>query len=179
MSGNKTILRYFVTDRWCEITDDNDVTICPFAQTDVINTILSWIDPNLDSAYSETLKQYLEGLKSSLSEDPTVKEKINSLDVPSLVDVFNKNLAELKRQKYINPLMNAVWSLSKEDLAEMWESLIYLTWLKRKITFTEESVWGPVDVAIISKWDWLIWIKRKHYFDSEMNPQFIQNYLHN
>jgi len=28
-----------------------------------------------------------------------------------------------------------------------------------------ETVAGPIDVAIISKGDGLIWIKRKHYFD--------------
>ncbi len=33
----------------------------------------------------------------------------------------------------------------------MAESLLYLTYLKRRITFAEESVGGPVDVAIISK----------------------------
>jgi len=59
----------------------------------------------------------------------------------------------------------------------MAESLIYLTYLKRRITFAEESVGGPVDVAIISKGDGFIWIKRKQYFDSKLNEHFIENYL--
>lgn len=37
----------------------------------------------------------------------------------------------------------------------MAESLIYLTYLKRRITFAEESVGGPVDVAVISKRGWI------------------------
>jgi len=73
--------------------------------------------------------------------------------------------------------MDAVSSLSKEDLAEMAESLIYLTYLKRRITFAEESVGGPVDVAIISKGDGFIWIKRKHYFKPELNQFFFDNYF--
>ena len=64
--------------------------------------------------------------------------------------------------------INAVSLLSKEDLAEMAESLIYLTYLKRRITFAEESVGGAVDVAIISKGDGFVWIKRKMYFDSKI-----------
>ena len=72
--------------------------------------------------------------------------------------------------------MNAVGTLSKEDLAEMAESLIYLTYLKRRITLAEESVGGPVDVAIISKTDGFIWIKRKHYFSPELNHHFFTNY---
>ena len=52
----------------------------------------------------------------------------------------------------------------------------------RKIAFTllissdEESVGGPVDVALISKGDGFIWIKRKHYFEKKYNPYFIKNY---
>ena len=59
----------------------------------------------------------------------------------------------------------------------MAESLIYLTYLKRRITFAEESVGGAVDVAIISKGDGFVWIKRKLYFDSKLNEHFIDNYL--
>jgi hypothetical protein len=70
--------------------------------------------------------------------------------------------------------MSAINTLSKEDLAEMAESLIYLTYLKRRFTFTEESVGGPVDVAIITKGDGFIWIKRKHYFRPDLNPHYFK-----
>jgi hypothetical protein len=40
----------------------------------------------------------------------------------------------------------------------------------------EESVGGPVDVAVISKGDGFIWIKRKHYFSPDLNSQFFNNY---
>ncbi|MEA1869822.1 MAG: hypothetical protein U9N09_06735 [Euryarchaeota archaeon] len=39
-----------------------------------------------------------------------------------------------------------------------------------------ETVAGPIDVAVISKGDGFIWIKRKHYFERELNPQFFANY---
>jgi len=39
-----------------------------------------------------------------------------------------------------------------------------------------ETVGGPIDVAVISKVDGFIWIKRKHYFKIELNPQFSANY---
>lgn len=39
-----------------------------------------------------------------------------------------------------------------------------------------ETVSEPIDVAIISKGDGFIWIERKHYFKSEVNPQFFKNY---
>jgi len=37
--------------------------------------------------------------------------------------------------------------------------------LKRHVSDDFESVGGPVDVAVISKNEGMIWIKRKHYFD--------------
>ena len=40
-----------------------------------------------------------------------------------------------------------------------------------------ETVGGPIDVAVISKGDGFIWIKRKHYFDPKLNPHFMAKYL--
>jgi hypothetical protein len=73
--------------------------------------------------------------------------------------------------------MGAVSQLSKEDLAEMAESLVYLTYLKRRFTMAEESVGGPVDIAVITKGDGFVWIKRKHYFDPQLNPGFFNKNL--
>lgn len=41
----------------------------------------------------------------------------------------------------------------------------------------EETVGGPVDVAVISKGDGFVWINRKHYFKPELNTQFFNNYF--
>ena len=32
----------------------------------------------------------------------------------------------------------------------------------------------PIDVAVISKGDGFIWIRRKHYFNAELNPSFFR-----
>lgn len=66
--------------------------------------------------------------------------------------------------------------LSKDELAAMAETLVNLTSFKRKITIGSETVGGPIDVAVISKGDGFVWIKRKHYFKPELNPHFFANY---
>ena len=38
------------------------------------------------------------------------------------------------------------------------------------------TVGGPIDVAIISKCDGFIWLKRKHYFDRAYNPQYFYSH---
>ena len=63
-------------------------------------------------------------------------------------------------------------SLPKEELAEMAETLVNLTSFKRRVTPEAETVGGPIDVAVISKGDGLVWIKRKHYFVPELNPRY-------
>ncbi len=174
-------LRFYVNDeRSASISNSNNGAVCPFAQIDVINTILTGIDPSLDSVYlnnfNTLLKRYNDTILSRIGNtNPLLTEQIKNLDVKPIVDEFNALNEQIKVQNYISPLMNAVSNLSKEDLAEMAESLIYLTYLKRRITFAEESVGGPVDVAVISKGDGFVWIKRKHYFRPELNQHYFSN----
>jgi hypothetical protein len=73
-------------------------------------------------------------------------------------------------------LVAVVEILPKDELAAMAESLVNLTSLKRKMSLGEETVGGPIDVAIISKGEGLIWIRRKHYFKKELNPHFFVRY---
>lgn len=176
-------LKYTIEDgNVSKITVKNQSAIIPFAQKDVIDTILSGIDPNYEITilrnFQKSLEKYNELLYNTLKEsDSKLAKQIKSIDNSEIINQLRKTNDSFKQLKYINPLMAAVATLSKEDLAEMAESLIYLTYLKRRITFAQESVGGPVDVAIISKGDGFIWIKRKHYFDPKFNPTFFQNYL--
>ena len=111
------------------------------------------------------------------SSNAGIVAQIDNIDLKALINEYAEQMQHVQRMNYIEPLMNAVDSLSKEDLSEMAESLIYLTYLKRRITFAEESVGGPVDVALVSKGDGFIWIKRKHYFKPDLNHHFFSNYL--
>ena len=178
-------LRFYIDDERVEqISNNNDGAICPFAQTDVINTILTGIDPKLDDIYTQNFSTYFSKYNQAILDilgehHPELAAQIRGINIEELVNEYADKNLETKQTHYIDPLMNAVGYLSKEDLAEMAESLIYLTYLKRRITFAEESVGGPVDVAIISKGDGFIWIKRKHYFKPELNQYFFQNYLNN
>ncbi len=93
-----------------------------------------------------------------------------------LFDEFKKEVNEYKRDRHINPIVNIVAILPKDELAAMAESLVNLTSFKRKISMQAETVGGPIDVAVISKGDGFVWIKRKRYFKPELNPHFFANY---
>ncbi|GAA0568139.1 hypothetical protein GCM10009416_02730 [Craurococcus roseus] len=49
--------------------------------------------------------------------------------------------------------------------------------MKRRFSTEKETVAVPIDVAIISKTEGFVWVKRKHYFDKELNPgYFVRKY---
>ncbi|MFV9630695.1 MAG: hypothetical protein ACNYWM_06465 [Methanosarcinales archaeon] len=79
-------------------------------------------------------------------------------------------------ETYTDPVTSVVSMLPKDELAAMAEALVNLTFFKRKVSMETETVGGPIDVAVISKGDGFIWIKKKHYFKPELNPQFFANY---
>lgn len=162
------------------ITKDVDAAIYPFAQHDVIDTIIQGIEPSLEIQYFDNtmkaLKQVQEAIASKIdSQDSVLAEQVRKVNITSILQNLQAANDNIKNRKYIAPLLETISSFSKEELASMAESMIELTALKRKMTFEEESVGGPVDVAVISKSDGFVWIHRKHYFDKELNLDYLLN----
>lgn len=83
---------------------------------------------------------------------------------------------EQAREAYYEPIGRAVNFLTKEGLAELAESLVSITSLKRRFTMASESVGGAIDVAVITRSDGFVWIKRKLYFDEALNPHFMSRF---
>jgi hypothetical protein len=77
---------------------------------------------------------------------------------------------------YWGPVVEIVSSLPKDELAAMAEALVNLTKFRRRITPERETVAGPIDVAVISKGDGFVWVRRKHYFDPALNPRVVARY---
>ena len=165
------------------ITENNKAAICPFAQTDVMMTILTGVDDGIKNlayaTFDKTIELFLNviiGDLQSKNVDTSIISAIKGIDLNVFSNLFKKSINDFINNEYIIKLVETVEYLEKEDLANMAESLIALTGLKRRMTSSEESVGGPVDVAIISKSDGFIWMKRKHYFNKELNAQFFQRY---
>ena len=90
---------------------------------------------------------------------------------------FFEQFGEHLRDEQAHPVLRMVTVLPKDELAAMAEALVNLTAFKRKITESMETVGGPIDVAVISKGDGFIWVKRKHYFPAELNQHFFATYF--
>ena len=170
-------------DDYNELFNFNGNKIMPFAQQDVINTFLKGINSNMSNAivnyFNNYIDKYLEELRIEFNSDNKIKkeshqsinEVLNKFDKTNdkRASDFEKDIDNLKKNFY-NEMLESIGSLPKKELANMAESLIHITSLKRKLDSDLETVGGDIDVAIISKGDGFIWIKRKNYYDINLNP---------
>jgi hypothetical protein len=165
---------------------DNTALIFPFAQKEMVYMFMEGVDPG----YMAFLETYLKALFQKYPEDIakglpklSIKEKSAFIDKvrtqgASLVQDLLAALNNRKRDIHVNPVVETVAFLPVTELASMAESLVNLTSFKRRITMVAETVGGPIDVAVISKGDGFVWIKRKQYFDAESNPHFYARFYH-
>jgi hypothetical protein len=137
-----------------EITLDKASEIIGFASTAMVETFTTGISPDayyhIVTAFRDAVQSFAQGLRDDLS----VSEVPNCLDA------------------HYEPLRRVVGMLPLDEMAELAETLINLESLKEKVTQPTQSVGGPIDVAVITKIDGFIWVKRKHYFRPELNPRF-------
>lgn len=158
--------------------DASTASINGFAQTEMVNTFMGGIDPSLQdeifsSFYSVIMGLYPKILTENLNLSLTSNEE-QDLGIISN-QIFNSirdQVNEYKFKNYAHPILDTVQLMPKEEMAVVAETLLNLASLKKRVTMDTESVGGPIDVAIISKNDGLIWIKRKHYFKAELNQKY-------
>lgn len=198
-------LKHRKEEKWCaRIGGSKGAVVLPFAQREMVDTFMAGIDPNfrlLLGNQIESLRTFLqeiepkdianwhwepdmenddlaliEDLEESLDRSWTeIREALHSL-LESRLNQFQQSMSKHSREWHADPIIRVVRGLPMDELASMAETLINLTSFKKRVSFQAETVGGPIDVAVISKGDGFIWIKRKNYFNSDANPQFFANY---
>jgi len=178
-----SILKYSITHS-STISLNQPAIIIPFAQQEMVITFIEGVDPDfyklLEGYLSEIFKEYPNVILEGISDIPEDKKKVILENIQKQgYDIYKNlqsSLKEYKASHNISQIMSIVEFLPKDELAAMAESLVNLTSFKRRVSLESETVGGPNDVAVISKGDGFIWIKRKQYFRAELNPHFVSNY---
>ncbi|HEY2170757.1 MAG TPA: hypothetical protein VGJ30_14105 [Candidatus Angelobacter sp.] len=172
--------------RRANVTFDDNSIIHAFAQTEMVGQFMDGIDGDfrefivnfvnsvLLKGYPDIIARVLKGRLSDREIQSLTKQFVKG--GKNLVNALVSDLGSYSRVRHSDPIVEIVNALPKEELAAMAESLVNLTSFKRHVTRDAETVGGPIDVAVISRADGFIWIKRKHYFKKELNPQFFSNY---
>lgn len=158
-----------------EVSHDEASGIFQFAMASSIDTFTTGV--GLDT-FSEVHRAYRDSATALVTEvlgvhdihalPPDFDQTLATSASTFADDWFNKMLA-----KHYHPMKRVIASLPIQEMVHLAETLIVLQSLKERITTHSESVGGPVDVAVITKSEGLVWIKRKHYFDADRNVPYM------
>ena len=161
--------------------------VVPFAQREMVNRFMEGVDPKSTEAVERICLALLgQGYPNKIAE--ALDGKIS----PELQESMRKELIELGTS-FHRTLPNALEDFRQSPVhrsGHQQRSLTSkrrpgghgrvawnLTAFKRRMTSVEtDTVALPIDVAVISKGDGFIWIKRKHYFQPALNQHFFSNY---
>ncbi|MFQ5329142.1 MAG: hypothetical protein ACE5D4_04030 [Thermodesulfobacteriota bacterium] len=165
------------------IADDNDAAIVPFAQQEMVHSFLRGIDPGLSKYVRESTGKLFTGVVGRILEvveksDLKLGKALSTAITPELEGLLTRLFEKWdeKSSEYWRPVVQIASSLPKDELSAMAEALVNLTKLRRRISAERETVGGPIDVAVITKGDGFVWVKRKHYFDPTLNPRVVARY---
>jgi hypothetical protein len=157
------------------VTFREPAKIVPFAQTDGVELFLNGMDPRLSAELvklmEELLKTYPDKLLQGLinqQQEFVLRERIEEI-APAILGELQEKLAEVRANDLTRPILNVVAAVPKDELGQMAEDLVSLTAARRRISLEADSVGGPIDVVVISKTDGFVWMRRKHYFDADIN----------
>ena len=160
------------------ISDEKPVAVCPFAQADVVKAILR----GQHRGWSRQVYRNMEELMRDADESIFISEgEGHDLEFLSLLheidyrDIIGKTcdkfcrLLDKNQREWEKTLLN----YDVRSMAALAESLIDLTGFHRILTFQQEGVGGPVDVAVITKNDGFVWLSRKSwYHHKNVNGQY-------
>ncbi len=173
-------LRCF-TRQAVSITETMRASIIPLAQTDVMETFLFGINDRFLQDLKKEIPQQIGECISKIDDSDfapgkkgDVHEKLKSLSA----NIIN-HIVKMASENYMNPIFDSVATLPIDELSLLAESMINITSIRRKVALDDNigTVGGPIDVAIISKGDGFIWLKRKHYFEGKNNPQYFYSHF--
>ena len=167
-------------DGKANVSVDSSAHIRRFAQGDMVYTFIEGIDPNqkqvIDDYIHELLSSYpkivIDKIADTLDFGDKQKEQILKQVQGSSEELMKHFLYNLNRHReleHVEPIINLVSTLPKEELAVMAETLVNLTSFKQKMTIGIETVGGPIDVAVITKGDGFTWVKRKGFLTNSIN----------
>ena len=156
--------------------------VVSYAQTDVIERLLGGADPTFVKKSASFIKEAIVEAGTSIEEALRPKR----VSKKKLADRLRalEEVGEIFRQKYLDEaapqLIKAstaafdrmIALMPKQELVNLAEALVSITAVERKASSDMGTVGGPIDVALITKHEGFVWIKRKQHFDPNLNPRY-------
>ena len=145
--------------------DPATAAIIPFAQSEMVEMFMNGVDPEfLDwlASIEELLFDFGRDVSDATGQLNSRQRNVLKREAKATAMGFLERAADWMRAKHSDPILEVVEHLPKQELADMAESLVSITSLRRRISPDDEDVGGPIDVATISKGDGFQWARGKH-----------------
>ena len=167
-------IKYRLVENYEE--SNNHAQIVPLAQPDVIltfckgisNRFINYIPQKVESIINSKIDAWPDTF--TIDQKTALKTSLSSskAEIASAINTTIQN-------DNVKPILDSVQLIPLPEMGFLAESLVNITSLKRTFAIdgNQQTVGGPTDVAVMSKGDGFVWIKRKHYFDKQMNPDYI------
>jgi hypothetical protein len=151
----------YIKNRDGHVEDQDSACVAPFAQRDVIDMFYQGIHPHVKEIALSAVA------KNAIKPSSQKNVKLNDAQVKKLTHRVADFMEHEIWYKYTRHLIDAIDALPRADLATMAEALVNLTILRHRASLSEdETVGGPIDVALLSKGEGFTWIRRKSQIPS-------------
>ncbi len=131
--------------------------VAPFGITEMVDIFYRGIDPALEQKLYDILRRRLSHRHAGAGP------RITAAQAEKIVEDVRKYVTDEIIERYQSPLIAAVDALPRHGLATMAEALVSLTALKVRMSVEmADTVGGAIDVAILSRGDGFVWIKRRN-----------------
>lgn len=156
------------------ISEKNETAICPYAQSDIMLALLTGVNPrfkkeafyrnkNIYDDYEDQVRFFLKANDKFTDNMKTTINKVKYVDLRHGFKSFEDKLEKASWQTWLKALKN----YDLQDMAHLAENLVALTSFERHMTFQEEGVGGPIDLAIITKNNGFVWLNRKSWYNHQ------------
>lgn len=157
------------------ITHSNEAWIQPFAQSSMIQRFTDGFDSTLWHINSHCSGKLIDNVLSDLAGAGAALPTASLLQTikDQRKQEFMKDFEKRNYNENFYPLRRVLNSLSVPEMGHLAESLLVLEALRERVTSPSESIGGPIDVAVVTKAEGLVWLKRKHFFEPELNLRYL------
>ncbi len=165
-----------------EVTDERPSSVMAFAYTDMVDTFLNGISPQVLSRL-EDAATFIREVPPLVLDAVAGLSKAETAKVADLIRKASREKAAEFADQILEGVIDrrhkiarAIETLTIGELAQVASTLVGLSFFEQQMSLERQTVGGPVDVAVISKGDGFVWINRKHYFRRDLNDHFFRKY---
>lgn len=125
-------------------------------------------------AANEHARLFIEGVSPELKRwfSGALKEMNKEYELPQAVVERMARLLDQQINDNGRLVTDAVRFLPKADLAEFARQMVAFTAFRLRMSMAVETVAEPIDVAVVSRSEGVVWVHRSHYFPPGLNPRY-------